>query len=114
MHEYALVQALFGQIDGEAARRGATAVHRVRVRVGELAGVEHDLFRTAFETFRQGTLCAGADLDLEVVPASWTCPRCRRPLERGGILRCPDCGGPARLSDGADALFLETLEMEVP
>jgi len=66
------------------------------------------------ETFRAGTLCEGAALELRRVEADWRCPACRRPIEKGAVLSCPACGKPAALAEGADAILLETIEMEVP
>jgi len=114
MHEYSLVEALVRRVEEEAARRGATAVHAVRVSLGELAGVDPELFRTAWDTFRAGTGCARAELALVSVAASWSCPGCRAQIPRGAVLRCPACDLPARLSERADALLLESVEMEVP
>jgi len=114
MHEYSLVEALVRRVEAEAATRRATAVHGLKVSLGELAGVDPELFRTAFETFRAGTGCAGATLELVVVPASWSCPRCGAGVPRGEALRCLPCGLPARLSEKADALLLESIDLEVP
>jgi hydrogenase nickel incorporation protein HypA/HybF len=114
VHEYSLVEALVTRVEQESRKRGALRIHRLSVRVGELAGVDPELFRVAYETFRAGTICADAPLDLKHVPASWSCPKCRAPISRGAILRCPACDVPARLDEGSDALTLDGIEMEVP
>jgi hydrogenase nickel incorporation protein HypA/HybF len=112
MHEYSIVGALVEQVERLAREQRAIAVHRLRVRIGELSGVEIDLLESAYELFREGTVCAGAELMVEPVPASWSCPRCRRGFARGETLRCPDCGVPARLTEG-DEILLQRVEMEV-
>ncbi len=114
MHEYSLVEALVRRVEEEARRRNATAVHRLRVRVGELAGVEPELLRTAYDTFRCGTICAEATLELVTFPARWSCPTCGAVFERGAVLRCRTCDQPARLDPDGDALLLDAIEMEVP
>ncbi len=114
MHEYSLVQSLVRRVEEEARARGATLVHGVKVSVGELAGVDPELFRTAYETFRAGTICEEAALELVTCPAAWSCPGCGRVFARGEPLRCEPCGRPAQLGDRSDALLLETIEMEVP
>ncbi len=114
MHEYSLVEALVTRVEVEARKRGALKIHRLSVKVGELAGVDPELFRTAYETFRAGTLCADAPLDVKAVAASWSCPRCKTPIPRGAVLRCATCDSPAQLDDGSDALMLDGIEMEVP
>ena len=113
MHEYSIVEALLARVDAEARARGATAVHRLTVRIGELSGVEIDLLATAFATFRDRTICAGADLDVMPVAAVWTCPVCSGEIERGSMLHCANCRVPARLSQG-DEILLDRIEMEVP
>lgn len=114
MHEYSLVEALIRRVEEEARRRGATTIHRLRVSLGELSGVDPELFRTAYETFRAGTLCQAAAIEIATWAASWSCPTCGTGVARGAVLRCPRCGAPCRMSERADALLLESIEMEVP
>ena len=64
MHEYSLVQAMFDQIGIVIDAQRAVAVHRVRVRIGALAGVDPMLFRTAYDVYRLETPCANAPLDI--------------------------------------------------
>jgi hydrogenase nickel incorporation protein HypA/HybF len=113
MHEYSLVQALLERVEVEAKVRSASRVERVVVRIGDLAGVERELFATAFRTFTAHTICDGADLVIVKVPADWRCLRCERPIERGQVLRCPSCDLPASLVAGGD-LVLDRIQMEVP
>jgi hydrogenase nickel incorporation protein HypA/HybF len=113
MHEYSLVQAMVEQVEAAARARSAVSVHRLDVRVGELAGVDVDLFKTAYLTFRERTICEGAELEVSVVPVRWACERCGRDIERGHALQCPVCRRPARLVAG-DELILDRIEMEVP
>jgi hydrogenase nickel incorporation protein HypA/HybF len=112
MHEYSIVQALLERVEVEAARRGASSVHRLYVRIGEASGVEIDLVRTAYGVFRERTRCETADLAILPVPARWECPRCLSEIPRGTILRCAECEAPARLAAG-DEIFLDRIEMEV-
>ena len=113
MHEYSLIQALLDRVAAAARQHGAIRVERLRVQVGELAGVERDLLASAYELARTGTCCAAAELELVTVPARWECSRCATALPQGGVLQCGNCGAPARLA-GGDEIVLERLEMEVP
>jgi hydrogenase nickel incorporation protein HypA/HybF len=112
MHEYSIVQALVTRVEEEARARGAFAVNRLRVRIGELSGVEPDLLAAAYELFRERTVCAGAELEIVAAPAEWRCPGCARTIARGEILRCPECGRGARLA-GGDEILLERIELAV-
>ncbi len=113
MHEYGIVQSLIHSVEREAAARDATAIHRIEVRVGELSGVDADLLSLAYDTFREKTLCANAEMKLTVVSAKWVCPTCRGEIARGARLACPICALPAELLAGAE-IILERIDMEVP
>jgi hydrogenase nickel incorporation protein HypA/HybF len=113
MHEYSIVQALVERVGVEAQAQGATVVHALSIRIGELSGVDPDLLTTAYDTFRERTICEGARLDLQIVPARWECPECNRVIPRGEVLTCPACGRPARLAQG-DEIMLDRIELEVP
>ena len=113
MHEYSIVQALMDRVGAEARARGATAVHRLSIRIGELSGVEPVLLTTAYETFRTRTICEHADLAVQIVDARWECPGCGRAIGRGDRLACAACALPARLVEG-DEITLDRIEMEVP
>jgi hydrogenase nickel incorporation protein HypA/HybF len=89
------------------------AVRRVKVQIGEIAGVEMGLLRTAYELFRVRTLCEDAPLDIEAVAVRWTCPEGHGDINRGCALVCPSCARPARLAAG-DEIVLQQLELEVP
>jgi hydrogenase nickel incorporation protein HypA/HybF len=112
MHEYSVVQALIDRVEAEARARGAHMVHRLSVRVGELSGLDVELFETAYATFRDRTLCANAELCVTVVPVRWQCDRCGDEPAPAQTLRCPQCGGPVRLATG-DEIVLDRIEMEV-
>jgi Zn finger protein HypA/HybF involved in hydrogenase expression len=64
MHEYSIVQALFDRIGDVVREQRAASVKRVRVTIGDGAGVDPDLFRTAYGVFRIGTWCGEAPLDI--------------------------------------------------
>ena len=113
MHEYSIVQSLLDRVEREAAARGATVVHRLRLQIGEMSGVETELLRSAYETFTDRSICAGAELEIVPVPVSWGCPACDTEVPAVGALRCAECGGPARMVAG-DELILERIEMEIP
>jgi hydrogenase nickel incorporation protein HypA/HybF len=112
MHEYSVVSELIAQVEAQARKNGADRVHRVIVRLGERAGVERGLFETAFNTFRERTICERAELVIEAVSARWACPKCAAEIARGAALSCARCRVPASLVEGAE-LLLQTIEMEV-
>ena len=113
MHEYSIVASLIDRVQQEAAAHEGARVHRLHVKIGELSGVELDLLKTAFDTFRERTICHGAELTIDTVAPVWACPSCDRTVTRGSILRSDACGRPARMTQG-DEIILERIEMEAP
>ena len=112
MHEYSLIQALVERVEAEARARSAAAVHKLDVRIGEMAGVDVELFKTAYLMFRERTICEGAELAVQVVPVEWACGTCGGAIAADGPLRCPHCLAPARMV-GGDEIILDRIEMEV-
>ncbi|HEX6052577.1 MAG TPA: hydrogenase maturation nickel metallochaperone HypA [Gemmatimonadaceae bacterium] len=112
MHEYSIASAMMQRIEQEAEAHQATRVKSVRVRIGELAGLEVELFRTAYDIVSRDTVCDGAPLEVAVVPVQWACPQCHAPAPAGGRLVCASCGVPLRLVSG-DEIMLDRIELEV-
>jgi hydrogenase nickel incorporation protein HypA/HybF len=112
VHEYTIVQALLDRVAEAVHGYAEPRVTEVRVRIGELAGVETALLRKAYDAFRERTLCRDAALVIETSPARWACPRCGGAVASSGFLRCDRCDRPARLIEG-DEILLERVAMEV-
>jgi hydrogenase nickel incorporation protein HypA/HybF len=112
VHEVSLVEALFDQADRAIAPRAPAAVRKVTVRIGELAGVDEQLFRTAFDGCKTDRGYTEASLEIIGEAAVWICGACRGAIPAGAVLRCAACDGTARLDAGGD-LILQRLELEV-
>jgi Zn finger protein HypA/HybF involved in hydrogenase expression len=67
MHEYSLVAALVERVEEEARKHCASAVERIEVHIGDRAGVERELFATAFNAFKLG-ICRDAALQIVATP----------------------------------------------
>jgi hydrogenase nickel insertion protein HypA len=61
MHEYSVVQALLNQCEEHAIQNNATKVIKVIAKIGVMSGIETQLLQTAFDTFKEGTICAEAE-----------------------------------------------------
>jgi Zn finger protein HypA/HybF involved in hydrogenase expression len=112
MHEVSLVQALFDQADQAIVPHPSRCVRQLTVRIGKLAGVESELFCTAFEGCKAERGYASAVLEVVEEDVAWSCSACGAAVAPGGPLQCGSCPGQARLSAGGD-LILQRLELEV-
>ncbi|MFJ3927350.1 hydrogenase maturation nickel metallochaperone HypA [Streptomyces sp. NPDC090022] len=96
MHEMSIALAVIGQVEAAAERAGdVTAVHSVRLQVGELAGVVPDSLSFCFELACAGTVLEGAALVTDLVPGRARCGSCGHAWAVGmpPRLSCPECGG---------------------
>ena len=78
----------------------------------EDAGVECELFRTAFEACKGERGYAAAALEILEERAEWRCGDCGTAVAPGGPLRCAACDGRPRLCAGGE-LILQRVELEV-
>ncbi len=112
MHELSIAEALLG-LCRDRTPAGERLV-RVAVAVGELASLEPDLLRFAWQAVVAGTPHVAAVLDVEFCAAEQRCPRCGPIGERqpGTWLRlCPHCGSPLHVR-GGDQLDLVRVTTE--
>ncbi len=115
MHEYSIVQSLLTLIEEQAKKHNATKVTKVIVKVGTLSGVEPHLLQVAFDTFKEHTICFGAELHIIHQPIVARCRACEslNEYEKDEIFfECRSCGGvELDIIDGED-MILQSLEME--
>ncbi|MFF3008377.1 hydrogenase maturation nickel metallochaperone HypA [Kitasatospora sp. NPDC057940] len=95
MHEMSIATAVVDQVDRAARAHGESAVARVRLQVGELAGVVPSALDFCFELACAGTLLEGAVLETEAVAARAKCTPCGVEWSVGmpPDLGCPRCAG---------------------
>ena len=115
MHEVSICRALVRQVEDVAQEAGATAVRRVTVRVGPLAGVVPDLLEAAFPAVTSGTVVAGAVLEIEESPLRVRCTECREESPAAlNDLTCPLCGSWRTTPVAGDEMMLDTVTLDVP
>lgn len=113
MHEYSIVQALLTQCEEIAKENNAQSVTKIIVKIGKMSGVEPHLLEIAFNTFKEHTICDGADFVLNIQSLTIECNTCKTVTVLDEIYyKCPDCESlDVRVIDGED-MFLMTLEMQ--
>ncbi len=97
MHELSIAQSLVEISNTAAQEAGATKVEAVYLQLGALAGVVKDALLFSFEIAAEGTLLAGARLEIEDIPVSIFCSHCQAEAELASIqsFRCPRCNMPS-------------------
>jgi hydrogenase nickel incorporation protein HypA/HybF len=93
MHEASIMQNVFDLAFAQLERESATRIARLRLRVGDLAGVVPEALAFAFEAMKGETPAAHAELEVERVPVRLACGRCEREFGAESYpAECPTCG----------------------
>jgi hydrogenase nickel incorporation protein HypA/HybF len=119
MHELALAGAV---IDTAERHAGGRRVVLIQLRLGELRQVVPDSLSFYFQHVARGTLCEGAILEYEAVPATLGCSECRASWALAvrshvaGVpaFRCPQCGAADVAVESGDEFEVESIEVEEP
>ncbi len=113
MHEFSIVDSLLHLAEEHAAKNNANKVTKLEIKIGVLSGVEPELLKTAFETFKEGTICENAEFIMKTQPVIVKCKQCgfEGELKKNEYL-CPQCkSGELEIIDGED-MYLMSLELE--
>jgi hydrogenase nickel incorporation protein HypA/HybF len=110
MHELSLSGAVLNTVVKHAAGR---RVSLVSLRVGQLRQVVPDTLEFYFGFVARETVCDGARLELQLVPAQLRCEACE--LEWAievPAFRCPGCGGAEVSVASGNEFEVESIEVE--
>ncbi len=88
------MQELLNVVKGAAQDQGGKEVTKIHLKIGEMAGVNIESLRFAFEVLSRGTVAEDALLEFEDVPLKMRCRSCNlefTPVEF--TFRCSGCSG---------------------
>ncbi len=110
MHELSISSAIVDTVVRHAEGRPVTAV---RVRLGRLRQVVPSSLAFYFELVSRETVCEGARLEQEVVPATLRCSSCAHAWEIDApLFRCPRCESTDVIVTAGEELEVESIEVE--
>jgi len=110
VHELALSGAV---LNTALKHAGDRRVSLVSLRIGRLRQVVPDSLEFYFELVARGTLCEGARLEQELIPASLRCEPCDFEWEiEIPAFRCPLCRGSEVAVRSGDEFEVESIEVE--
>jgi hydrogenase nickel incorporation protein HypA/HybF len=110
VHELSLSSAIVNTVVKHAAGRRVTVVN---LRVGQLRQVVPDTLEFYFGFVSRDTVCEGARLEQELVPARLRCDECCNDWEVDfPVFRCPACGAAGAQVESGDEFEVESIEVE--
>ncbi len=114
MHELSIAMSMVEMAAEEAARRGATKVCAIHLKLGRLSGVVKDALLFSYEVACEGTLLEGSRLIVEEIPVVVFCMACEAETTLASIQRfcCSVCGTPTTQVVRGRELEVVALEIE--
>jgi hydrogenase nickel incorporation protein HypA/HybF len=110
VHELSLSSAIVNTVVKHAAGRRVSSVH---LRIGGLRQVVPDTLDFYFEIVARGTVCEGARLEQELIPARLRCGGCEREWDIDlPIFRCETCGGADVEVASGNEFEVESIDVE--
>ena len=108
-----LCESVLQILEQQAKAHHYRKVNTVWLEIGALSGVEIDAFRFSFDVVMQGSLAAGARLEILEAPGqAWCLPcGCNVPVQQLYDL-CPFCGSRQLQVNGGDQMRIKELEVE--
>lgn len=94
MHELAITENILNLAVSHAEQAGASQVTDLYLVIGQLSSIVDDSVQFYWDMVSEGTICAGAALHFERVPAQIQCRACQATYAvPEGMMPCPNCGG---------------------
>jgi len=113
MHEMGIANSVLDAVRAETRRFPGGHVHKVGVRIGELAGVDPDAMSFCFEALVRGTDLEPLALEIEYCQRRYQCRTCGQSYAASrDDSACPACGSLDSQFSGGDELELAYLEVE--
>lgn len=113
VHELAVTENLLQSAIRHAEAAGAHRVTDLHLVIGELTTIVGDSVQFYWDIVSEGTLCEGACLHFERVPARLRCQDCGARYTLDGDLRsCPQCAGSRVRVETGDEFRLESIEVD--
>lgn len=94
MHELSIAQSIVDTVRKRLPADEKRTVKSLKLKLGELVGIEQNSLAFGFEVASEGTPLHGARLEIEQVPVVYHCRRCGGDFKANcSFIPCPTCGG---------------------
>ncbi|WP_116132265.1 hydrogenase maturation nickel metallochaperone HypA [Tropicimonas sp. IMCC34043] len=112
MHEMSLCEGIRRIVEDQASLKGFARVRRLRLEIGQFAGVEKAALNFAFEVVMRGSAAEDAVLEMIDIPGKAMCYDCMKEVEIPDRLApCPDCGGGKLMPTGGEEMRIRDMEV---
>ncbi|HNT55833.1 MAG TPA: hydrogenase maturation nickel metallochaperone HypA [Anaerolineaceae bacterium] len=93
MHELSVTESILNIASRHAEQAEARVVTDIHIVVGKLSSIVDDSVQFYWDLISEGTICAGAKLHFQRVPARLACQDCGTEFQlEAELIPCPHCG----------------------
>lgn len=115
MHEMSIVAGVLDSVIPVARESGATQVTRIVLRIGDLTDIVDEALTFAFEALTEGTMCEGAQLEVQPVHPRSMCLECGAEFDHDRFHRaCTACGSYETKPICGRELDIVSIEVDLP
>jgi hydrogenase nickel incorporation protein HypA/HybF len=113
MHELAVTENILSIATKHAEQAQATHVTDIHITIGQLSSVVDESVQFYWDIVSENTLCYGAKLHFNRIPAEFICTDCKTKFNLNQELApCPNCGSIRVRIVSGEEFFLESIEIE--
>src|SRR6266568_9170384 len=113
MHEIGIANSILDAVRTESACHPGAIPRKVAVRIGELAAVDDQALRFAFDVLTRDTELEFLQLEIEICPRRQRCGACGTEVSVVSYqIKCPQCGKERTECIGGEQLELAYLELQ--
>ncbi len=112
MHELPITEEIIRIATEHGRKARASKIKRIRLVVGERSGYISESVQMYFDIISKGTLCEGANLEMELVKPKLRCTACGILFERKPMsFDCPECGADGEPTDIGREFYIDSIEI---
>lgn len=115
MHEMAITESVVEIVLNHAELAGAKKVVHVRLKIGEIRDVIHDMMEKCFRYIARGTIAEEAELEIMKVPLVVRCAGCgqedREDISNYAEMKCNHCGSTDLELVSGNEFFIEDIKI---
>ena len=113
MHELAVTESILNIAVKNAEEASAARVTDIHLVIGQLSSIVDDSIQFYWDIISDGTICKGAVLHFERIPAKIQCQECHTEYNiENGLTACPECQSVKVKVINGEEFWLDSIEIE--
>jgi hydrogenase nickel incorporation protein HypA/HybF len=112
MHELAVTENILEIASRHGVQAGAKRVTDIHIVIGKLSSVVDDSVQFYWDILSEKSICAGAKLHFERIPAQMQCLDCEKIYTIQELTPCPNCSSTNIKVISGEEFWLDSIEIE--